>query len=114
MLTARLRTSNGKAKYFKFLIDSGADYTLISRSDALIIGIDYSELNSQEIEVEVANLTFIHAKKTTLIITIENQDLTIPVLIAKEDVECLLGRKGIFDKFDVTFKEREQIVIFKS
>ncbi len=39
--------------------------------------------------------------------------MNISVMIAKEEVECLLGRKDIFDKFDITFREKEQQVIFE-
>lgn len=112
MLMAKLRKENGKARYFEFLIDSGADYTLISRSDGLILDIDYNELQTKEIKVEVANLNFIHTKEVKLFITIEDKDFAIPVLIAKEEVECLLGRKGIFEHFDITFQESQQQVIF--
>ena len=113
-LLAKLREGKGKARYFEFIIDSGADYTLIANSNAIILGIEYNKLKTKETKVEVANLAFIHAKQTTLTITIENNSFNIPVLVAKEEVECLLGRKGIFDKFDITFQERQKQVIFKN
>ena len=113
-LTAKLRKGNNKARYFEFLIDSGADFTLISQSDALLLGIEYKSIKTKEIKVEVANLTYIHAKRTNITITIGNNNFAVPVLVAKEEVERLLGRKGVFDKFDVTFKEKSQEVIFKN
>ncbi len=113
MLMAKLKKDSGRARYFEFLIDSGADFTLISKSDAYLLGIDYSELKTKEIKVEVANLAFIHAKKTNLHIEISEKIFTIPVLIAKEEVERLLGRKGVFENFDITFKEQEEHVLFK-
>lgn len=113
MMTAKLRRGKNKARYFEFLIDSGADFTLISQSDASLLGIDYDELKSKEIKVEVANLAFIHAKKTKVKITIGNEDFDIPILVAKEGVERLLGRSGIFSKFEITFKERVNLVLFR-
>jgi predicted aspartyl protease len=113
MLMAKLKKGKGRARYFEFLIDSGADFTLISKADAYLLGIDYKELPGKEIKVEVANLAFIHAKQTRFTISIEGHDFTIPVLIAKEEVERLMGRKGIFENFDITFKELEKEVIFK-
>jgi predicted aspartyl protease len=113
MLLAKLHKGNGKARYFEFLIDSGADYTLIANSHAYLLGLEYNKLKSKEIKVEVANLAFIHAKKAKLTLTIEDMVFTITVLVAKEEVECLLGRRGVFDNFDVIFMESERQVIFK-
>lgn len=112
MLMAKLRKESGNARYFEFLIDSGADYTLISKYDAALLGVEYEQIEGKEITVEVANLTFIHAKRINLILTIEGQDLIVPVLVAAEDVEALLGRKGIFEHFDILFQENREQVIF--
>ena len=110
---AKLKKGNGKARYFEFLVDSGADFTMISKSYSSLLDVDYDTIKSAEIKVEVANLAFIHAKKITLILTIEGNDFSVPVLIANEEVECLLGRKGVFESFDITFQENQQQVIFK-
>ena len=103
---------NGPAKYMGFLIDTGADFTLVSRSSAFSIGLDYSKISSPEIKIEVASLATIMTKKVELIMTIEGRNLLIPILIANQEVENLLGRKGIFDYYDVTFQQREGRVIF--
>lgn len=106
---ARLRKPNGKAKYFEFLIDTGADYTLISHYDAQILGLTYKAIKQKEIKVEVANLTFIHTKKVSLILTIDNHDFKIPVLVAREKAEPLLGRKRtshIQKKTNVCFQKQ--------
>ena len=102
-----------KSKYFSFLVDSGSDYTLISQSDAVTLGIDYKEINAPEIKIEIADLTTMHTKKVPLTLLIDTFELNIPVLIAKEPVERLLGRKGVFPKFDITFKERLEEIEFK-
>lgn len=113
MLMAKARYGKGRARYLEFLIDSGADYTLISKSNAYLLGLNYSEINKREVKVEVANLAFISTKKVSLKLTIEGEEINVPALIANQEVENLLGRKGVFDKYDITFKEREQRVIFK-
>ena len=110
---AKLRKGGGRARYFEFLVDSGADFTMISKSYASLLGVEYDKIKSAEIKVEVANLAFIHAKKTTFILTIEGNDFSVPVLIANEEVECLLGRKGVFEIFDITFQEKQQHLVFK-
>lgn len=111
-LTARLCVPGNRARYFDFLIDSGADITLIPSSDAMILGLKYSAIEGEEIEVEVANMTILHTKRVGLDITIEDDTFRIPVLVAKEEVERLLGRKGVFDKFDITFREKDKEVVF--
>lgn len=110
---AKLRDKNEKFRYCEFLVDSGADYTMIPNSTALVLSLEYEKIDSEEIKVEVANLAFMHTKKTTLTLTLEGHDFEIPVLIAKEEAECLLGRKGIFENFDILFQENQQQIIFK-
>ena len=114
MLTAKLGKAKGPSRYFEFLIDSGSDYTIIPKSDAEILEVHYDQLESKEIKVEAANLTVMHGKEAKLKIEIMGEILTIPVLITKEEVDRLLGRKGVFTKFDITFKEKAGVVIFKS
>lgn len=112
MLMAKIRKQDGNARFFEFLIDSGADYTLISRYSAQLLGIHYKDIQAEETQVEVANLALIHTKKVQLILTIESHDINIPVLIANENVSPILGRKGIFENFDVLFQERDKQVVF--
>jgi hypothetical protein len=51
MLTAKLQKGKNKARYFEFLIDSGADYTLISKSDAYLLGIEYEKIDTKELKL---------------------------------------------------------------
>ena len=112
-IMAKLSFGENTPRYFEFLIDSGSDYTLISQSDALVLGIHYEDIRGQESTAELADLNIIHTKKINLELKIDDITLNIPVLVAKEKVECLLGRKGVFDKFDILFQESKQQVILK-
>lgn len=112
MILAKLRKKSGKARYFEFLIDSGADYTLISQYDARLLGVEYKKIKQKEMQVEVANLAFIHAKKTTFVLNVAGMDIDIPVLVSKENVESLLGRRGLFNNFYILFRENEGEVVF--
>ena len=114
LVTAKLRYGRERARYFSFLVDTGADYTLISKSNAVLLGIDLAKLKKEKTKVELANLSFIEAYRVRLEITLGDLNFKIPVLVADEEVECLLGRKGVFDKFDVLFKERERILVFEN
>ena len=95
------------------LVDSGADYTIISRSDALFLDIEYDKIGTPEKRLEFGNLAILHAKSTPLTIWIRDEEFTIPVLVVNGNVECTLGRKGVFDNFDILFQERKQQVLFK-
>lgn len=113
MITAKLQKGKLPAKYFEFLIDTGADYTLVSQYDASLFGLRYDDIHSEEIKIEAANQTVLHAKKAKVTIMFGPHSLHVPILISREQVEIpLLGRKGIFDQFEIIFKEREGVVIF--
>lgn len=92
------------------MLDSGADVSVISKDMAEAIGI------STEGEVMVANgvtgpgefvssHVAIHIEKGH-----EDYRFDIPVSITLKPYELppLLGRSGIFDKFEITFKEHEK------
>lgn len=114
MLTAKLQKGNLSAKYFEFLIDTGADYTLMSQYDASLFGVQYDDINSVEIKIEAANQTLLHAKKAKVTMSLGMYSLIVPILISREQVEIpLLGRKGVFNQFEITFKEKEGVVTFK-
>lgn len=113
MLTAKLGKTPEDAKYVEFLIDSGSDITIISKFDGELLGIDYVQIPSKEIAFEAANMTNMYGKETKLTINMQGNVFTIPVFITKEMSECLLGRAGVFSKFEVTFKERAGVVVFK-
>ncbi len=104
----KLKKGKNPARYFSFLVDSGSDYTMLWQGEALTLGIKYDEIKKPEIRAEVADFDAIIAKETTIELIIEEMHIKIPVLIAKEKVERLLGRKGFFDHFDILFQESKQ------
>ena len=110
---AKLGVPGKKGRIFELLIDSGADRTLISRSDAMIFGLDYDKLTTKEEELDAANETKFLAKKARLLITINGEEFRAPAFISKNQVQPLLGRKGVFDRYEIIFRESEQKVIFK-
>lgn len=113
MLMAKLSTDQNKGRYFRFLIDSGADYTLIPKSKAILLGLNYKDLKTTEGTVEASNHTYIKTKTTHLHLTIDRITIKIPVLVCEEEIDCLLGRKGVFENFEITFREKQQEVVFR-
>lgn len=110
IITVPVQYRKNKAKHIHLLLDSGADYTILSRTDAIFLGVDYNTLSQKEETAEAANMSLIHHKKVRLYITIGTLTIQIPALVTKEPVQSLLGRKGIFDRFDITFTKDQHIV----
>ena len=94
-------------------VDSEATFTILSTDDALRIGIDW-ERGSQQMIV-VGDGSFIPAYFYDLSIQIDQWQITAPVGFS----ECLgvgfnlLGRKGIFDQFQVCFNDHTRKVTFQ-
>ena len=95
-------------------LDTGSDVSLISKDFADLIGINYFEqteifgITGDEMEVDIGNVNIIVGKRS------EKYNFTIPTLITrKEDSQVIIGRKGFFDQFKITFIESEKKVTFK-
>ncbi len=99
------------------LIDSGADITTLPKEIAELLQLD---LESEKTEIRGIGGT-IPAVREKIKIKIENAHerytIRIPVIIPLTDSmiipEILLGRIGIFDRFDITFKEKDEKIVFK-
>ena len=99
-----------------FLLDSGADYTVLPIEIAEILRLDLSAPpeKTQGVggEVDTINTTAeILIKKGH-----EQYRFRVPVgVIAekKSKIPPLLGRAGFFEEFDITIKERAGVVILK-
>lgn len=103
----------GHERYVEFLVDSGADYTVLSKTSAAFLDIDYKDIRSAEVYLEAADMRTIKGKKIHLVIKIGSKNILAPVFIANQVVENLLGRHGIFDHYEITFKEKDMQIIFK-
>ena len=93
-------------------IDSGADITMIPLELGKVLGFKQNPNDEiREIKgVSGSGVPYI-LKKTTLIIN--NRRLNIRLAWALiEEVPLLLGRMDIFDKFIITFHERQKLITF--
>ena len=95
-------------------VDSGATFTIFSTDDANRIGIDWKNGASQMIVVGNGSfiLTYIH----NLSIQIGEWQITAPIGFSERlGVGFnILGRKGIFDQFQVCFNDRTRKVTFQN
>ncbi len=99
-----------------FLLDSGADYTVIPVELAELIGVDLSGSREQTSGVGGT----IYTKKSSMMVGIRNAheryNIKVPIhVILKRDskVPPLLGREKFFDEFQITFNQKDRKVILK-
>ncbi len=112
-ITAKLVKNKDELHFVDFLVDTGADYTMMSKFDAEAIGVDYGDIKGKEIVFEAANITSIRGKETRLIMSLRDMTFSIPVIITKGENERVLGRIGFFDTFNVTFKQKIGVIIIE-
>lgn len=95
--------------------DSGADFTAVPLSLAEAIGLDLSGPEDKSVGIG----GWVKSKDSTMIIELGNARerysfrTPVKVILDKYDFPILLGRKGFFDKFIITFDERGQRVKLK-
>ena len=98
------------------LLDSGADYTVVPKDLAELLGLTESEHQEEtggiggKVSVKNSRLSF-DIKKDR-----EKHSLTVPVLVLQDnysDVPLLLGRNGFFEEFHITFKQNEEKIVLK-
>ena len=98
------------------LVDSGADYTTISRGIAESLEIDVESLPNglthgvgrKDIPLKIGEFTMILQRGGEAYCF----DIEIHILSEGDLITPLLGRNFIFERFDVTFRERKLRVEF--
>lgn len=107
-----LKTDYGLWIEFHPYIDSGADVTLIPLSLGKLIGWQLDQEKIEQIGGIRGNVPVIY-KKTDIKIGKKEFSLNVGWALI-EDVPPLLGRTDVFDRFNVTFKQTEDIIIFQN
>ena len=93
-------------------VDSGTDITLIPYSVGIALGFRLKP------DDEIKRISGVGGGKISIVVRnvkmrINDKELGIRVAwCMSEDVPLILGRLGVFNKFDVLFKERERKVVF--
>ena len=93
-----------------FYVDSGADYTLLPYRMGRFLGL---EKIASEIREMGGIGGVIAVRFAPVSMRIETYQFGCTIAWAQiEGVPLLLGREGIFDRFDVTFQQRNKKTIF--
>jgi len=107
-----VRTIFGYQAY-TFLLDTGADFTMLPRYMADDLGISLSQCRQiPSFGIEGSALT---TYVSTIHVKLAAWDFDLTCLISAKDVTpFILGRMGLFDRFSVTFdNRRKQIVLIR-
>jgi hypothetical protein len=92
-------------------IDSGADTTLIPFSTGSLLGLTYKEDEVIKIGGLAGSAKAVRKKLKAKMGDVEfNLNLTWSL---SENVPALLGRKDVFDKFNVTFMQSKEQIVFE-
>ena len=109
--------NNGSSLDTVALIDSGADVTTLPKEIGELLELD---LKSNKTEVRGIGGTLAVVDERIMVKignAHETYRLRIPVMVPLTDSktvpEILLGRAGIFNQFDIIFKERDEKIVFK-
>lgn len=113
--TARifLQSTLNELYAFRVYIDSGADMSLFTRTDAKLLGLNLYEGEYRPI-VGIGK-TLIPAYTHKINMKIEETTLNVSTSFADSDeVPRLLGRTDIFKHFKITFNEQDLETIFET
>jgi len=113
--TARIFLQSTKNEWYAFrvYIDSGADISLFTKTDAKLLGLNLYKGEHRPI-IGIGK-TLIPAYTHKIKMKIEETTLNVSTSFADSDeVPRLLGRTDIFKHFKITFNEQNLEVIFES
>ena len=98
---------------FGFFLDTGADVSMIPQSAASFIGLPCEGASTMDVAgIEGGGF---RAALSEITIRLGRMDLTVSCLISPiEDTPYLLGRAGIFDRFNVIFDNAGRRIILES
>ncbi len=107
-----VKSKDGDWIEFHPFIDSGADITLLPYSFGIMLGLSKELGDIKELKgVRGIGLPVIITRVKMRIGDVELEPRVAWALI--EEAPPLLGRLDIFDRFNITFKEREGKIIFE-
>jgi len=102
-----------RVKVFGYL-DTGSDISIISKSIAEKIGMNCFEeteifgITGDEMKVDLGYIKVVFGRGN------EKYKFIMPTLVSrKEDCQTIIGRKGFFEQFKITFCESERRINFK-
>lgn len=92
------------------VVDTGADYTLLPRRYAFLLGIDLTTDCIPETTLGVGGSETIHLYRKGVRVRLKDWEGKVPLgFLERDDVPALLGRLKCLEIFEITFKNRATI-----
>lgn len=89
---------------FSMVVDTGADYTILSIYNALTLGIDINKDCRKLETIGIGGKQTVYFYNKKIKIKIGDCELKIPVGFAQSgNIPAILGRQGCLDNFKLTF-----------
>ena len=106
-----VKTTDGH-RLLDFLIDSGASFTVLPRSQAEVLGVDLS--GARKMTARGIEGSGVSAQLAEITLRIGDVDLAVPCLFSSnENTPYLLGRMGLFSRFNITFDNRRKKIVLE-
>jgi len=100
-------------KVLGFLVDTGADFTMLPFTVADALGVDIQ--NAPEMIVTGIRREEVRARLAEVTVRIGEMEVELPCLYCmKEDTPYLLGRMGLFQRFNIAFDNRRKRIVLES
>ena len=90
------------------LVDSGADITMLDEALASALGIDLAPIPAEMVGGVGGRTT---ARRHDVMIDMCGRWISAPVLFSAGQRPQLLGRAGVFDRIDITFVHRLNVML---
>ena len=111
--TAQLRILTEKGQYLcEMVVDTGADITLIPRSLGEFLQLSFKGEKIREIR-GIGDTAIPYVMKSVGL-QVDRHKFPARIGVALiEEVPLILGRLDVFDHFNIEFKQKEKITVFK-
>jgi hypothetical protein len=95
----------------RLLVDSGADITVITRSDGNLLGLTI-EPGEAPMYLRGFSGHVVAGYRRDVTVTIQGHSFPAPVFwAASDEVHRVLGREGVFDRFDVDIRQADRQIL---
>jgi hypothetical protein len=104
----------GKRARFIPLLDTGADFSVFYKSDAIWLGLDWE--SGKTVDLDNADGSSFQAKKFHLTLDIEGYKFKANICFVDNHRSSmpLLGRADVFKHFEIIIHEQNKFIEFKS
>lgn len=94
------------------LVDSGADFSVISKISGTKLGFKLAESEQKLIAYGIGGTIEYVLRRIQFNINDHNFYAPVAWLQSSDNDEMIIGREVVFDLFDITFKQADEEIIF--